>query len=215
MRTIPGTPLNLQNKFKTMKFTILVLLLPFIITKSHGKMYIKATTVFNSEENDDDNIIERGEAESARINLSYPGTRWCGPGNTASDYNELGQHKETDKCCRDHDHCDNIASGETKYGLTNNDAFTRLHCRCDQEFNQCLIETHQQVSNKIGYTYFAVRNKCYKNEFPILECQKYETRFFLRRCVEYILDTSKPKSYQWFDLPFYGGDGQNDGLGRC
>lgn len=59
-------------------------------------------------------------------------------GNTADDYNDLGSDPEVDKCCRDHDHCDNIASGEEKNGLKNDDFFTRLHCECDKEFKQCL-----------------------------------------------------------------------------
>lgn len=59
-------------------------------------------------------------------------------GNTADDYNDLGSDPEVDKCCREHDHCDNIASGEEKNGLKNDDFFTRLHCECDKEFKQCL-----------------------------------------------------------------------------
>lgn len=62
----------------------------------------------------------------------------CGPGNTANDYEDLGNDEEVDKCCRDHDHCDNMASGEEKYGLKNDDFFTRLHCQCDKEFKSCL-----------------------------------------------------------------------------
>lgn len=38
------------------------------------------------------------------------GTKWCGPGNTASGYDDLGSHSDVDACCRDHDHCDNIPS---------------------------------------------------------------------------------------------------------
>lgn len=47
--------------------------------------------------------------------------RW-GPGNSAEDYDDLGKDEEVDKCCREHDHCDNIPSGEEKYGLRNNEA---------------------------------------------------------------------------------------------
>lgn len=28
-------------------------------------------------------------------------------------------------------------------------------------------------------------------------------RIFIRRCVKYLVDVIKPKSFQWFDLPFY------------
>lgn len=70
----------------------------------------------------------------------------CGPGNTANDYDDLGNDEEVDKCCRDHDHCDNIASGEEKYGLKNDDFFTRLHCQCDKEFKSCLTKVIIVVS---------------------------------------------------------------------
>lgn len=177
--------------------------------------HLKPISVFDETANNiqHDEDLDRGQLAEERINLSFPGTRWCGPGNTASSYEELGQFEDTDRCCRDHDHCDNIAAGETKYNLTNNDLFTRLHCRCDQEFKECLRTTHNKVSTKIGYTYFSVRDRCYMKEHPIKGCQKHEIRFFLRRCVKYILDASQPTVYQWFDLPFYGSS--EDHLERC
>jgi hypothetical protein len=47
------------------------------------------------------------------------GTKWCGPGATARNYNDLGEHLAEDLCCRAHDHCDHIKSGEAKFGLVN------------------------------------------------------------------------------------------------
>lgn len=76
-------------------------------------------------------------------------------GNTADDYNDLGSDPEVDKCCREHDHCDNIASGEEKNGLKNDDFFTRLHCECDKEFKQCL--------RKVTYSYEDICDICLKN----------------------------------------------------
>lgn len=185
-----------------------------IVAVSEGKLYLRTMKTFDDNNLDEtDESIERGRRLEERINLSFPGTKWCGPGNTASDYNQLGYYNETDKCCRDHDHCDAIGSGEEKYNLTNDDAFTRLHCRCDSEFKSCLRKTKNDISNKIGNMYFSVRDRCYREDYPIMECQTYEARFFLRRCVEYILDTSKPKVYQWFDLPFYGS--KDDIQTRC
>jgi hypothetical protein len=32
--------------------------------------------------------------------LILPGTKWCGQGDVAEHYNDLGFHAETDKCCR-------------------------------------------------------------------------------------------------------------------
>ncbi|PNF24305.1 Phospholipase A2 isozymes PA3A/PA3B/PA5 [Cryptotermes secundus] len=57
----------------------------------------------------------------------YPDTKWCGPGNVALDYDDLGAYTEEDKCCRDHDHCpDQLEPGQCLYGLCNNSPFTRL-----------------------------------------------------------------------------------------
>lgn len=66
-----------------------------------------------------------------RIWLIYPfsfykGTKWCGAGNDAATYDDLGTAEEVDMCCREHDHCDMfIEAGQSKYGLTNNGDFTR------------------------------------------------------------------------------------------
>lgn len=170
------------------------------------------------------NDIEDEPQESGgqnRINLSVPGmigyqfnlrftlmeiilgTKWCGPGNTAENYDDLGSHKEEDMCCRDHDHCDNIPAGESKYNLTNRDYFTVLNCDCDRNFQKCLRDINSKMSNRIGRMYFTLRNHCYYDDKPIVKCDEYDTEVFLHRCVHYLLDDSKPKLYQWFDLPLY------------
>ncbi|KAJ9591052.1 hypothetical protein L9F63_027740, partial [Diploptera punctata] len=47
-------------------------------------------------------------------------TKWCGAGNNAENENDLGEFKNTDACCRTHDHCpDYILSGRIKHGLNN------------------------------------------------------------------------------------------------
>ena len=51
--------------------------------------------------------------------LSILGTKWCGFGNTAEDYDDLGTNTEIDKCCRKHDQCDGVPAFGTKYGLFN------------------------------------------------------------------------------------------------
>ncbi|KAJ8312465.1 hypothetical protein KUTeg_009838 [Tegillarca granosa] len=40
--------------------------------------------------------------------LMYPGTKWCGRGQTALHFNDLGTDREADVCCRDHDLCPHI-----------------------------------------------------------------------------------------------------------
>lgn len=138
------------------------------------------------------------------------GTKWCGPGNTASGYEDLGSQKEVDMCCREHDHCDNIPAGETKYNLTNSDFFTVLNCDCDREFHQCLHKINSNMSNRIGRMYFTLRNRCYHDNNPIVECMEYDTEVFLRRCIQYKFDERQPKCYQWFDLPLYYGKDERE-----
>lgn len=53
--------------------------------------------------------------------LPSPGTKWCGTGNVANGFHDVGRRHNTDICCRRHDHCPvYIRPGETKYNLTNN-----------------------------------------------------------------------------------------------
>jgi len=53
-------------------------------------------------------------------------TKWCGPGNIALDYDDLGSYSLEDECCRAHDHCpDQMQPGQCLYGLCNKSPFTR------------------------------------------------------------------------------------------
>lgn len=63
----------------------------------------------------------------------YPGTNWCGNGNAALDYDDLGDNVATDKCCRGHDHCPYTIEGfQTKYRYFNFRFHTLSHCHCDE-----------------------------------------------------------------------------------
>lgn len=63
-----------------------------------------------------------------------PGTLWCGAGNKALDFSDLGMFVETDRCCREHDHCkDSITSFGFNYGIFNTNLFTLSHCDCDNK----------------------------------------------------------------------------------
>lgn len=54
-----------------------------------------------------------------------PGTLWCGLGDKAVVFGNLGERSELDRCCRAHDHCPiKLRSGATKYGTTNNNFAT-------------------------------------------------------------------------------------------
>lgn len=55
------------------------------------------------------------------------GTRWCGSGNDAKNYDDLGFLRELDMCCREHDHCPHyILPGTTAYGYYNDWSFTPM-----------------------------------------------------------------------------------------
>lgn len=65
--------------------------------------------------------------------LMAPNTKWCGRGNSASTYAELGGSSNSDVCCRRHDHCKmTVQAFQTKYNFFNIRPFTVSHCRCDR-----------------------------------------------------------------------------------
>ncbi|RZB40304.1 Phospholip A2 2 domain containing protein, partial [Asbolus verrucosus] len=134
------------------------------------------------------------------------GTKWCGDGDKASSYDDLGIFNITDRCCREHDSCpDFIAAGKVGHGLTNSGLFTRSHCECDAKFYDCLKKANNVLSSGIGYTYFNILGpQCFKEEYPIVNCTVRKNSNILPfsdRCVKYKLDPGDAKIYQWFDNP--------------
>lgn len=68
--------------------------------------------------------------------LIVPHTKWCGRGQTADNYSQLGGASKADKCCRRHDHCKfNIYAMTTKWRLFNYRPFTISHCSCDMRLD--------------------------------------------------------------------------------
>ena len=66
--------------------------------------------------------------------IQFPGTKWCGIGNIATNYNDLGTEVATDTCCRAHDHCVyNIRAFAYKYNYRNWRWYTISTCECDQK----------------------------------------------------------------------------------
>jgi len=58
------------------------------------------------------------------LSITVPGTKWCGPGNIATSYDDLGTEREVDMCCRAHDNCEEkIAPQEEAFGLRNDGVF--------------------------------------------------------------------------------------------
>ncbi|CAN7939125.1 unnamed protein product, partial [Ixodes hexagonus] len=88
-------------------------------------------------------------ARSFKKVMMYPGTNWCGAGNMANNYDDLGPHRDTDMCCRDHDHAtDSIASQQTEHGVTNGMFYT--------------IAKYAEVAKKVG----TLLNKAKYTIFP-------------------------------------------------
>lgn len=85
---------------------------------------------------DDSSTIERHIRKRSTVNrfLMFPGTKWCGRGQTALHYHDIGEDREADVCCRDHDCCpDLIPSFTTRFNIFNFRFHAILHCDCDNK----------------------------------------------------------------------------------
>ncbi|CAL1679619.1 unnamed protein product [Lasius platythorax] len=185
-----------------MTLTVVVALLSALSSLSLSRNVVRGWHItFPNDSEIFDNDLR--EMTSLKLAFIFPGTKWCGSGNIASDPDNLGIFTMTDACCREHDNCkDIIESMQTKYGLTNTAPYTRLHCSCDERFYDCLHGSEELVSAKVGFLYFSVLDtKCFREDYPIVGCKRHS--LIPRRCLEYELDESQPKMYQWFDVPTY------------
>ncbi|XP_067206912.1 phospholipase A2 hemilipin isoform X1 [Linepithema humile] len=132
--------------------------------------------------------------------LIYPGTKWCGPGNIADSYKELGQHAAEDACCREHDHCSyTIAPQECIHGICNNSPITRSHCDCDAKFRRCLQNLNTEVANTLGALFFnVIQVTCFKERRPCSEWQSCDIvwinspRYYLKELTDH---------RRWFGRP--------------
>uniref|UniRef100_A0A8D3AE82 phospholipase A2 n=1 Tax=Scophthalmus maximus TaxID=52904 RepID=A0A8D3AE82_SCOMX len=101
---------------------------------------------------------ERSEVRThLRVKRGFivPGTLWCGSGNKALSYADLGIFADTDSCCREHDHCKHtILSFHSQFGVFNRNIFTMSHCDCDNTFRSCLRGANDSISDVVGYTFF-------------------------------------------------------------
>nr|XP_032835543.1 uncharacterized protein LOC116957476 [Petromyzon marinus] len=101
--------------------------------------------------------IVAGAKRRVRRGFTYPGTLWCGAGNSADNFDHLGEFEETDRCCRDHDHCEHVIDAfRYKYGHRNLRWHTISHCACDHGFKQCLRRSNDTASLVMGQAYFNV-----------------------------------------------------------
>ncbi|KAA0701844.1 Group 3 secretory phospholipase A2 [Triplophysa tibetana] len=108
---------------------------------------------------------KEGNSDAADINtlrrskrgFTYPGTLWCGAGNIAAHYDQLGEFAETDKCCRVHDHCPYVIHAfSSNYGYTNFKWHSLSHCDCDNALKECLRLVNDTSSRVVGQAFFNV-----------------------------------------------------------
>lgn len=102
-----------------------------------------------------------------------PGTKWCGLGDIAATYNDLGSKRRIDICCRAHDHCPiRLKPFRNDYGLLNIALYTKSHCECDADFYRCLREVRSRTADMLGNLYFNVMKlQCLKQE-PMQLCRE-------------------------------------------
>ncbi|KAK7869727.1 hypothetical protein R5R35_011795 [Gryllus longicercus] len=98
--------------------------------------------------------------------IIFPGTKWCGTGNIAVGYHDLGEKEAEDSCCREHDNCPSqLGPGECRGGLCNNTPFTTSHCDCDARFRRCLQTVNTDTAHTLGTLFFNVGQvKCFKEQ---------------------------------------------------
>ncbi|OWF45364.1 uncharacterized protein LOC110457150 [Mizuhopecten yessoensis] len=115
--------------------------------------------------------------------LIFPGTKWCGRGQIAKKYDELGDDQEADVCCRDHDCCqDIIPCFSTKHNYFNYRFHAILHCDCDRRFRGCLKQSVSPMASLIGRIYFNIMgSKC----FTVSMEEVCVRRSWWGRCEEY------------------------------
>ncbi|SPP73142.1 phospholipase A2 large subunit [Drosophila guanche] len=138
------------------------------------------------------------------IGIIVPGTKWCGPGNIALNYDDLGVERELDMCCRAHDNCqEKIPPQEKAYGLSNDGIFPIFSCACESAFRNCLTALRNTQSLTLGRIYFRGKDVCFANGHPTVSCRENQVEMFEKRCLSYRVDETQPKRWQFYDLAFY------------
>ncbi|XP_017878975.1 uncharacterized protein LOC108624294 [Ceratina calcarata] len=108
-----------------------------------------------------------------------PGTKWCGTGDIAENYHDLGQEVQIDRCCRSHDLCPvKVRARQTRYNLTNYSMYTKSHCDCDEALYHCLKATMHPTARVIGEIYFnVIKVSCIEdvpqNDYASIELRRH------------------------------------------
>ncbi|XP_043660380.1 phospholipase A2 large subunit [Drosophila teissieri] len=139
-----------------------------------------------------------------QLSITVPGTKWCGPGNIAANYDDLGTEREVDMCCRAHDNCrEKIPPLEEAFGLRNDGIFPIFSCSCEAAFRSCLNALRNGHSLALGKIYFNTKDVCFGYGHPIIDCQERQADLFETRCVSYRVDEGQSQCWQFYDLAFY------------
>nr|XP_019943562.1 PREDICTED: protein PROCA1 [Paralichthys olivaceus] len=105
----------------------------------------------------DDSSLQNKVLKRSKRGFTYPGTLWCGAGNMADNYEQLGDFAETDSCCRTHDHCPHVIHAfSSNYGHTNFKWHSICHCDCDNTLKTCLRKVNDTSSRVVGQAFFNV-----------------------------------------------------------
>ncbi|XP_039987218.1 muscle M-line assembly protein unc-89 [Xiphias gladius] len=114
-----------------------------------------------------DTALRNKALKRSKRGLTYPGTLWCGAGNMADHYDQLGDFAETDSCCRTHDHCPHVIHAfSSKYGHTNFKWHSICHCDCDKALKDCLRKVNDTSSRVVGQAFFNVIGvPCFEFEY--------------------------------------------------
>ncbi|XP_001360215.1 phospholipase A2 large subunit [Drosophila pseudoobscura] len=138
------------------------------------------------------------------LGIIVPGTKWCGPGNIAINYDDLGIERELDICCRSHDNCkEKISPQQEDYGLSNDGIFPIFSCTCESAFRNCLTSLRNGHSLTLGRIYFRTKEVCFAYGHPTVSCRENQVEMFEKRCLNYKVDETQPKRWQFYDLAFY------------
>ncbi|XP_059187443.1 uncharacterized protein proca1 [Centropristis striata] len=109
------------------------------------------------KDDSDDSTLQDEVLKRSKRGFTYPGTLWCGAGNMADSYDQLGEFADTDSCCRIHDHCPHVIHAfSSKYGHTNFKWHSLCHCACDTALRDCLRKVNDTSSRVVGQAFFNV-----------------------------------------------------------
>lgn len=126
--------------------------------------------------------------------------------------------------------------GPNNVKLQNPYPYTMSSCECDMKFRKCLHTAYSKWSKwnedeylifvlledmfhgeegvailNIEEIYFRFTDKCIWEEHPQTGCLEYDQlKNDMKRCRVFLLDKTKEKKYQFFDLPFAVDDGKNE-----